>query len=270
MNNTLKILLLATALSCTQKTAAPVVTIPAAALATTAIFVGGWVFSGLQGNSLQDLMFFGKEVYKKPTEMGAGFPCSKYLARTALAKIPAKTNSQPRAFLEIGAGTGIVTNEFITTFKNELREGSTLDVVELQGPLCDILEKKFATSPGVKIHCTPIQNFYPNKKYDAIIMTIPFNSFPHSLVQEIWNHILRNLLAEGGTVSYVNYAVLPSLKPLVLSSEEKKDFKKTQDYLDELFKKNGIDTKYELRNLLPMRARYLKFGKEDIQTTAQA
>lgn len=228
-----------------------------------------WFISGLQGNSLSDLMFFGKEIAKNPAQMGAGFPCSKYLARASIANLPERVNDKPRKFLEVGAGTGIVTAEFI----KELFPGDSLDVIELQQPLCDVLTKKFGETPGVTVHCTPIEKFNPGQKYDAVVMTIPFNSLPFELVKTIWTHVIKNLLADGGTISYIFYPMIPTLTKIALTGNKKKDFteriEKIKNFLDQLNGKYGKSETYELRNIPLVCIRSFEVQKPELAVLSQ-
>ena len=198
--------------------------------------------------------------------MGAGFPSSKHLAHALIAQIPERKDGSPLNILEVGAGTGIVTKYLIK------RKFARLDAVELQKPLCDILTKKFGKTPNVFIHCTGIENFNPGIKYDAVIMTVPFNALPFELVKTIWEHVTQNLLVEGGKLSYFYYPVLPTLKKLALNGEKKEDFQKIQNYLTNLHKEHGTGDKLTHFNLPVARTRYFEFRKKEtsqIAATAQ-
>ena len=232
-----------------------------ATVAATAVGLT-WFISSLQGNSPEDLMHFGQEILKNPAQMGAGFPCSKYLAKASIAQIPACSNGKNRKFLEVGAGTGVVTSKFV----KKLQPGDTLDVVELQEPLCEILSKKFSHIEGVKVHCTPIEEFNPGKKYDTIIMTVPFNALPFALVKTIWTHVI-SLLADGGTLSYIYDPGLQTLKKMALSGAEKEDFQNIQTYLSDLHKQFGTGHQYTVRNLPIVCTRYFKFDQKPQEIT---
>ena len=234
----------------------------------TAIAAGlglvAWFASALMGNSLDDLALFFKEVARNPVEMGAGFPSSKYLAKSAIAHLPAVIAGKELNILEVGAGTGTMTKQLVKRTRQagttRLVEGCRLDVVELQRPLCDILEKKFGAIGGVTVHCTPVEQFNPGIKYDAIVMTIPFNALPHALVKEIWTHAV-SLLKDGGTISYFSYVGLPRLKKVMLNATEKRDFQKTLTMLDKFHAEHGAGQDTVVRNLTPARVRYFEVSK---------
>lgn len=234
-----------------------------AAAGLIAAAVTGYLIAALQGNSAKDLKHFTEEIIKDPKNMGAAAPCSKYLAKDAIAELPPRKDGKPRRFLEVGAGTGVVTKQFV----KKLEEGDTLDIVELQRPLCKILDKKFGSIPGVTVHCTGIENFNPGTKYDAIVMTVPFNSLPFELVEKIWSHVITNLLETDGVLSYIYYPGLPVIKKLMLAPEKRADFQNIQDHLDALYKEHGIKQSFELRNFPPVCTRYLKPTTPTEETT---
>lgn len=229
-----------------------------------------WFASALMGNSPDDLALFFKEVARNPIEMGAGFPSSKYLAKSAVAHLPPIVEGKELNVLEVGAGTGIMTKELVKRMSvrkegkltNQLVQGCRLDVVELMPDLCKILEKKFGETEGVKVHCTPVEQFNPGIKYDAVVMTIPFNALPHALVKEIWTHVV-SLLKDGGTISYFSYVGLPKLKKAILSPAQKKDFQKTLSMLDTLHTEHGAGQDVVKRNVPPARVRYFEFNKPE-------
>lgn len=227
----------------------------------SALGLAGWFVSALRGNSLDDLALFFKEVARNPIEMGAGFPSSKYLAKSAIAHLPPIVAGKELNVLEVGAGTGIMTKELVTRMKqagaNRLVQGCRLDAVELQRPLCDILEKKYGGVEGVAVHCTPVEQFNPGIKYDAVVMTIPFNALPHALVKDIWTHVV-SLLKDGGTISYFSYVGLPKLKKAILTAAEKRDFQKTLTMLDKFHEEHGAGQDTVKRNVPPARVRYFE------------
>ncbi len=237
----------------------------------SAVGLSAWFVSALWGNTSEDLTLFFQEVAKNPAEMGAGFPCSKYLAKSSVAHLPRVVEGKELNVLEVGAGTGIVTQELVRVMKRRgmrrLETGCCLDVVELQQPLCDVLQEKFGRIQGVNVHCTPVEKFNPGKKYDAIVMTVPFNSLPHALVKEIWTHIMT-LLKDGGTISYVSYLGLPALKKVMLNKREKRDFQKTLDMLDNLHAQHGAGQDIVVRNVPPIRVRYFEVEKPSVAALA--
>lgn len=199
------------------------------AFGTLGAVVGGYL--GAQkycGNSVKDVALFLKEVCKNPNQMGAMGPCSPYVGRAVIGCIPKKVVGIPRRFLEVGAGTGAISEQLI---KN-IDEDDTVDLVEMQKLLCDLLTKKFCSTikdaTQVKVHCMPIQKFKSEHKYDSILITVPFLACPFDVVKDIWEHVVP-LLADGGTVSYVWHAGLIPVKTKLLeffNKEKKKNLQK--------------------------------------------
>ena len=235
-----------------------------ASVGTFGMFVGGYLTAQLCcGNSLADVGMFLNELRKNPSEMGALGPCSPYVGRAVVGCIPEKIVGVSRKFLEVGAGTGAISAQLIRSIEAD----DTVDLVEMQKPLCEMLTKKFcATKKGaeqVKVHCMPIQQFKSAHKYDSILISVPFLACPFEVVKDIWEHVLP-LLADGGTVSYVWHAGLIPVKTKFLeifNPEKKKEFEKVTNYLDSLNSTYGAKCLLVKRNVSPLYVRHLKFEK---------
>jgi len=227
------------------------------------ILVAAYVGAQLAcGNSLEDVKMFAKEFYKNPKEMGGFGPCSPYLGKAAVDSIPRKKiGSEPLRILEIGSGTGSVTRQLM----KRLSPGDSVDLVEMQPDLAEMLKKEFCSEKykdfTVNVHCKMIQDFKPEYKYDSIVCTVPFNSLPSSIVKEIWQNVL-NLLVDGGTVSYVAYCQMDKLAKLgtLFDAEKLADYEKNLSFLRDLREMYGAGMKTVYKNVLPINAFYLKFN----------
>lgn len=229
-----------------------------AAVATAGAFAGlPILYTAAQlacGNSLSEIGALFQQSFKHGTEIGTFAPCSRYLGKALVEKLPEPTDNKPRYFLEPGAGTGIVTGEFL----NKMGPNDKLDVVELLEPLCTILKEKFKGDSRVTIHCCSILDFRPDYRYDGIATTLPFNAFSIDFTQAIWNH-LRSLLTEQGTLSCVNYRFFPEMRLKIQGKESANKLKAVMDFLDDEHKKNGIGYKNVWRNVPPIRVRHFTF-----------
>jgi phosphatidylethanolamine/phosphatidyl-N-methylethanolamine N-methyltransferase len=142
--------------------------------------------------------------------VGAVWPSSPMLAK-ALVKPLSRSRGgmarRPIKVLEVGAGTGAVTKALLAS----LGSTDSADVVELNPVFCETLERlaarRIAQVPGlsVRIHAKPIEEADLAGPYDFVICGLPFNNFPPTLMRRIFRRML-SLLADGGTLTYFEYA----------------------------------------------------------------
>ena len=151
---------------------------------------------------LRDHLEFFTQFRRQFQTTGAIAPSGKALAAT-LCK-PLRERPGPRRILEIGPGTGAVTNHIVT----HLREGDTLDLVEINEAFADGLRRRFATrwkdaAALATVHHSDLDSF-DGGPYDVIVSGLPFNNFPTELVTSLLNRSLE-LLADDGTLSFFEY-----------------------------------------------------------------
>jgi len=206
------------------------------------------------GSTITETAVFLWRFAEQPESMGAVAPSSRHLAEALSEYVQPGTVLEPRRFLEVGPGTGAVTQEIV----KHVGPADCLDVVELDGELAQMLREKYAGEPRVCVHHCSIVDWKPSYAYDAVVVGVPFNALPHSLVQEIWEH-LKTLSKTGATTAYFSYWGLPEVKKALLSKEERRDFKKIQKYLKALYHAHGTGKKKIWPNVPPAVVRYLRF-----------
>lgn len=140
-----------------------------------------------------------------------------------MARFLAARESGAVRVLEIGPGTGPVTNEIV----RHLKPGDTFDLVELNEAFVEILSGRFEQEPTWKaaadqstIHQLPVQDYQPGELYDFVISGLPLNNFSADLVDAISNHYFR-LLKPGGVLSYFEYMYVRPIRKVVTRGEEK-------------------------------------------------
>ena len=224
-----------------------------------------WVLLGLlvllcvlarleKGSSLSDFFLFARRFIERPKAVGAVAPSSRLLAEALSAYIKPGTALCSYRYLEVGPGTGAVTQEIVSC----LGANDRLDLVELDEELANELRKKYAGNAQVQVISGSITQWKPDYLYDGIVMGVPFNALPLSLVREIWEHV-RALIADGGVISYFSYLGLAHIKKALLSKEDKKEFKKSLRYLQQLCADYSIGKRKVWANIPPAVVRYLCF-----------
>lgn len=167
--------------------------------------------------SLREYVTFFREFRSRFETTGAIAPSSRFLASAMLKPLRQRVTQAPVRVLEIGPGTGAVTDWLV----HQIKPGDTLDLVELNDTFADVLRKKFETDDDYRliaersqVHVVPLQEFHAELPYDFIISGLPLNNFPADLVDEIFDAYFR-LLAPGGTLSYFEYMYVRSLRKRV-------------------------------------------------------
>lgn len=218
------------------------------------LYIGACMLGG--SSFVETVVFLGRFI-DEPESVGAVAPSSKLLAEALVVHVIPGVQGAGKRFLEVGPGTGAVTEEVVT----KLGPDDHLDLVELDGKLAMMLRARYAHHPQITVHCGSITQWLPQHRYDAIVMGIPFNALPFALVQEIWQHVV-SLAKQGGVISYFSYLWLPDIKKVFLSKTKKREFKKIQRYLLDHYQKYGIGMKKVLPNVPPAVVSYLRFTSE--------
>lgn len=216
--------------------------------------MSAYVVAGVVGGrSLAEMATFLGRFIEDPSSVGAIAPSLRPLALALVAKVVPGTLGRGKRFLEVGPGSGAVTEELVAV----LGPDDHLDLVELDAHLAQGLCEKYAQNSQVSVQNCSITDWRPAEKYDAVVMGIPFNALPFSLVEAIWAHVFL-LVKPEGAISYFSYLWLPSIKKAFLSKSQKRDFKKIQKHLAWQYKTYGIGTQRVLPNVPPAMAFYLQ------------
>jgi phospholipid N-methyltransferase len=194
---------------------------------------------------------------------GSLWPSSRYLGRELAANL--RGQRPPGRILEIGAGTGPVTDQIV----RHLIPGDCFDIVEINGDLVRVLCDRFEIDgpspldgePGrIRVLHTPIEHLPGQHIYDHVICCLPFNNFPIKLVRTIWDNIHR-LAAPGGTFSFFEYVAIRSLKMPFVPEAEKKRLRLVGRHLKREIRDGQFRAKKVWRNVPPAVVHHLRFSE---------
>ncbi|MDQ5940536.1 MAG: phosphatidylethanolamine/phosphatidyl-N-methylethanolamine N-methyltransferase [Candidatus Dependentiae bacterium] len=223
-----------------------------------ALFAGLYVAVCVVGGSsfVETVIFLGRFI-DDPNLVGAVAPSSRLLGEALVAKVVPGIGGVGKRFLEVGPGSGAVTECLVA----KLGPNDSLDLVELDPHLAQILREKYKNHPQVTLHQLSITDWRPGEPYDAVVMGIPFNALASSFVEQIWAHVLLLTKSEG-VISYFSYLWLPRIKKLFLSKHKRRDFKKIQNHLAEQYRLYGVGTQRVLPNVPPAIVFYLQRSQQ--------
>ena len=194
--------------------------------------------------SFDDCFFFYRFL-REPAQTGSVFPTSDRVAQELIE--PLLHTSSPRRILEVGAGTGPVTDAIVAVIAPE----DHVDVLEIDPQLCALLKDRFADHPEqVNVHCVAAQEWRASMPYDVIITTVPFNNLSPALVDEILTS-LEQAIKPGGVISYIEYIGGRQLKRLTSFGKHAKEVQARAEILENFQDRYNMQRVWLLANLPP-------------------
>ncbi len=134
---------------------------------------------------------------------GAVMPSSRYLAEDVVELLRQQLRDdqrKPVRVLELGAGTGTFTGYI----HNQLRDDDLLDVVELNTKLFRILSRNFDGVANMNLFHQDVLEFDIDQPYDYVYSSIPYESIPSQITEQIWRKKL-SLCRPGSIITYYKY-----------------------------------------------------------------
>lgn len=162
---------------------------------------------------------FLKQAFSSPKTVGAIIPSSKYLAEKF---VKTANLSSSKVVVEIGCGTGVVTEKLVDSLNSE----TSFFAVELNSTLADLIKKKF---PKINVfnRCAQelpeILSSEGAGKADTIISSLPWASFDLDLQYQILDAIIDSLSDNGEflTFTYTGANKLPGGKRFLVMLNQK-------------------------------------------------
>lgn len=196
---------------------------------------------------------------------GAILPSSRFLAG-ALARYVREGRDDdaqvPRRVLEVGPGTGSVTDKIVEA----LGPADQLDLVEINEEFVALLERRFAEEPKlsavadrVRILNRPIEEVGDGEPYDRIVSGLPLNNFEVADVQRILG-VLEGLLKPGGRLSFFEYFFIRGFRSAVSRGEERQRLRGIGATLGEMLRRHEIRRELIWLNTPPAWVHHVQFA----------
>ncbi|MFW6348204.1 MAG: class I SAM-dependent methyltransferase [Cyclonatronaceae bacterium] len=146
---------------------------------------------------MNPILYFLRDISKT----GAVAPSSKFLANDIVQYLKLQINSanRPLRILELGPGTGTLTKAIMKA----LRPQDSLELVEINPHFCRMLRRKFKDE-GIRVHYEDVLEFQPDMRYDYVFSSIPYESIPEEVSEQIWRKKME-LCTPEGMISYYKY-----------------------------------------------------------------
>ncbi|MCG8449049.1 MAG: methyltransferase domain-containing protein [Pirellulales bacterium] len=171
---------------------------------------------------LAEYRLFWREFRQTFESTGAVLPSGRSLAQALASRVG--TGEGPQRILEVGPGTGAVTNHVIS----RLRPDDHLDLVELNPRFADALRARLANESRwrqvverVRVLEMPMEELGAEQPYDAIVSGLPLNNFSCESVRKILQQF-HHLAAPQAQLSFFEYIAIRKAKALCSKLAERR------------------------------------------------
>jgi phospholipid N-methyltransferase len=201
----------------------------------------------------QHRLFF-REFVRTFHTTGAIAPSSRWLASALATYVDQKPgDGKPRRILEVGPGTGAVTQCLV----RKLAPTDALTLVELNDTFVNHLRDRFEgeryfteVANRTEIVHDRLENLDASSPYDLIISGLPLNNFPVEVVEQILASFGK-LLKPGGTLSFFEYIAIRGARSMVGPRAERARMQGISRALEGLFDGRRIRRQWVWANLPP-------------------
>ncbi len=192
----------------------------------------------------------------KPREAGTPFSCSTYVAERMVRHIPEPDDTKRRNYLEIGPGTGVVTELLV----KKLGANDTLHVVEIEEGFYNLIKQKFKEDRRVIVHHADISTWKADIQFDAIATGVPLNGLPNETVLKNILSAYQRLAKKGAEITAVEYVLTSTYGQWFKGAEFQKILKIKREFYT---KYASEPAEIEWRNFpLPARVHRIKITEE--------
>lgn len=183
---------------------------------------------------------------------GTFFPSSRWAAEALTS--PLRRSPGNKTIVEVGAGTGPVTERILA----DMKDGDRLTIVELNPKLMQVLRVRLEKNrdyyrhrENVRLFEGAIQDLPEDWKYDVIVCALPFLNFDIDLTQDIFDKLHR-ISTDDAVMTWYEYIGLRTLGKVVSPSDRKIRLHNYELFFNEMRSRVGFDRERVWLNLLPI------------------
>jgi len=205
-----------------------------------------------------DYRLFWREFRRTFHSTGAVLPSGRALAGALASRVV--SNGQSRRILEVGPGTGAVTNQIVT----RMGPNDQLDLVELNERFADVLRDRLQRDPRwsavasrVRVLQMPVEELNADQPYEVIVSGLPLNNFSCEVVGQILGQFHR-LAARGASLSFFEYVAVRKAKALFCKPAERRRLSGIEQLLRREFAAWKVGRQCVLANVPPAWVHHLQ------------
>jgi phosphatidylserine decarboxylase len=211
--------------------------------------------------TLQEKLYFVRQLQHSYTSIGALIPTSRYAARAMASECTRRAG--PRTILEVGPGTGSITAAIVAG----LRPGDRLVLCELNVDFVAYLRRRLETEPQfqrvrdqVTLLHMDVTQLDRGQQFDCIVSAIPFTNCPPEVIESIFE-CYREILKPDGVLTYIEYAYMRMVKERLLTGAAKRELEGASAVLDRYIDSYQFRRDLVFRNVPPAWVRHLRFAE---------
>lgn len=169
----------------------------------------------------------------------------------------------PRQLLEVGPGTGAITDHMI----RRMRPSDQLTLVELNERFVECLRARLekdaqwqAVASRVSLFSGSLEDLPRDKNYDVVVSALPFNNFQPDLVRRLLADLVSRL-APHGTLTFIEYIAIRRFKELLASSAERQRLNEVGGIINDFVAQHAFDRDMVLANVPPAWVHHVSHAK---------
>jgi len=211
---------------------------------------------------LREGVYFFQEFKNSFDHVGSVWPTSSLGVEAIISEFA--RHRGPRRVLEVGPGTGVITNEIL----RQMRADDELVLCEINPTFVAYLGQQMEDDPlfrqkqsQIRLLDTDVRYIDRTERFDFIISTIPFVNLPPLMVREILS-CYREILNPSGVLTFIEYAYLRYIKQSILRSYDKTP-NIAQDAVMNVMKQQLFRRDMVAYNVPPVWVKHLRFDSPD-------
>ncbi len=209
---------------------------------------------------------FVSEVFTAWKDVGAILP-SFPVVGMELVKWMDRPDDRPLRIIELGSGTGAVTDQIVQS----LKPGDELVLVEIMPNFTRILKrqvegvwKPYLEGVKFRLHEGPLQDMEWDDPFDFVVSCLPVLNFPLDDVRNVLR-IYSRLVTPGGVLLSLEYALSLEARGLISRLLGKEELGESCRLMQDFLALNQQENRLILRNFPPMRIRRFEFARAEAE-----